>query len=100
MDTFLVCSASAFIVLISGNYAGSGLTGIALIQHDLAAQLGSWAAPVMAIFIFMFAFFFHRGQLLLWRNQTSLILTKNTLYLNIFPRVRSYHGLLRFRRFP
>lgn len=44
VDTFLVCSASAFIVLISGNYAGSGLTGIALIQHDLAAQLGSWAA--------------------------------------------------------
>ena len=40
---------------MSGNYT-NGLTGIALIQHDLGMQLGSWAPGVLALFVFMFAF--------------------------------------------
>ena len=56
VDTFLICTSSAFIVLVSGNYESSGLTGIALVQHDLAIQLGDWAPSVIAIFVFMFAF--------------------------------------------
>lgn len=83
VDTFLVCSASAFIVLISGNYTTTGLTGIALIQHDLAMQLGSWAAPVMAIFIFIFAFSSIVGNY--YYGEINIAhLTKNPIYLNIF----------------
>lgn len=56
VDTLLVCSASAFIVLCSGDWAQTGLTGIALIQHDLSLFLGEWAAGALAMFIILFAF--------------------------------------------
>jgi len=83
VDTFLVCSASAFIVLLSGNFETSGLTGIALVQHDLSLQLGSWAPDVMAIFIFMFAFSSIVGNY--YYGEINIAhLTKNPMYLNIF----------------
>lgn len=83
VDTFLVCSASAFIVLLSGNFETSGLTGIALVQHDLSLQLGSWAPDVMAIFIFMFAFSSIVGNY--YYGEINIAhLTKNPIYLNIF----------------
>jgi len=56
VDTLLVCSASAFIVLCSGDWETSGLTGIALIQYDLSLFLGDWAAGALAVFIILFAF--------------------------------------------
>ena len=56
VDTLLVCSASAFIVLCSGDYQAIGLTGIALIQYDLSLFLGEWAAGALALFIILFAF--------------------------------------------
>ena len=37
LDTFIICTASAFIVLIVGDYSTTGLTGIALVQHNLAS---------------------------------------------------------------
>ncbi|MBS4913126.1 MAG: alanine:cation symporter family protein [Veillonella sp.] len=83
VDTFLVCSASAFIVLVSGNYETAGMTGIELVQHDLSFQLGSWAPSVMAIFIFMFAFSSIVGNY--YYGEINIAhLTKNPLYLNIF----------------
>lgn len=83
VDTMFVCSASAFIVLITGDYAHSGLTGIALVQSNLASQLGDWAAPVMAIFIFMFAFSSIVGNYYYGEINIAHI-TKNKVYLNIF----------------
>ena len=56
LDTFIICTASAFIVLIVGDYSTTGLTGVALVQHNLAQQLGSWAPAAVAIFIVMFSF--------------------------------------------
>ena len=56
LDTFIICTASAFIVLIVGDYSTTGLTGVALVQHNLAEQLGSWAPAAVAIFIVMFSF--------------------------------------------
>ncbi|WP_302226211.1 alanine/glycine:cation symporter family protein [Veillonella magna] len=83
VDTFLICTASAFIVMVSGNYETSGLTGIALVQHDLGLQLGSWAPGVMVIFIFMFAFSSIIGNYY-YGEINILHLSKNRVYLNIF----------------
>lgn len=83
VDTMLVCTSTAFIVLISGNYSDSGKTGVALVQHDLASQLGSWAPDVMALFIFMFAFSSIVGNYYYGEINISH-LTKNRIYLNIF----------------
>lgn len=55
VDTLLICSATAFIVLLSGTYT-SGAEGIELTQTALAEHMGSWANTFVAIAVFLFAF--------------------------------------------
>ena len=55
-DTLLVCSCTAFIILISGLYDVPELNGIALTQASLQSQVGSAGTIFIAIAIFMFAF--------------------------------------------
>ncbi len=54
-DTILICSATAFIILLSGAY-GSGAEGINLTQMALAEHFGAWAPGFVSIAIFLFAF--------------------------------------------
>lgn len=56
VDTLFICSASAFIVLLSSDYQASGLTGIELIQWDLAQYFGPYAPHLVSVLIFIFAF--------------------------------------------
>ncbi len=55
-DTLLVCSCTAFIILISGLYQVLGLNGIALTQSALQSEVGALGPIFVAIAIFMFAF--------------------------------------------
>ncbi|MGM9986411.1 MAG: alanine/glycine:cation symporter family protein [Bacillaceae bacterium] len=54
-DTLIICTATAFIILLSGQYT-SGANGIILTQNALAENIGSWASPFMMITTFLFAF--------------------------------------------
>ena len=56
VDTLFICSASAFIVLLSGDYASAGITGIELIQWDFAQYFGSNASVAISILVLLFAF--------------------------------------------
>lgn len=57
VDTWIVCSASAFIILLSDQYVISGsVTGIALAQMSLASIFGTLAPAVVSLMIMMFAF--------------------------------------------
>lgn len=57
VDTWLVCSATAFSVLLTGQYViGGDLTGVALVQMSLAGVFGPYAPHVLAVIVFMFAF--------------------------------------------
>lgn len=57
VDTWLVCTATAFIVLLNGQYVvGGELTGIALAQASLGNAFGAWAPNLLAGMIFLFAF--------------------------------------------
>lgn len=56
VDTMLICSSTALVVLISGANQTEGLTGIQLTQTALASQVGSWANLFIAICIMLFAF--------------------------------------------
>lgn len=57
VDTWIVCSATAFIVLLTNQYTiGGELTGIALAQQSLASIFGSLAPVAISILILMFAF--------------------------------------------
>lgn len=55
-DTLLVCSCTAFIILISGLYQVPELNGIALTQSALQSEVGSVGPIFIAIAILMFAF--------------------------------------------
>ncbi|WIF94340.1 alanine/glycine:cation symporter family protein [Caminicella sporogenes] len=55
-DTLLICSATAFILLISGVYTTKGLKGIQLTQMALSSQVGTWGNTFIAFCILLFAF--------------------------------------------
>lgn len=54
-DTLLVCSSTAFIILLSDAYKQPGLDGIKLTQASLSEHVGSWASGSLAIMILLFA---------------------------------------------
>lgn len=55
-DTLVVCSATAFIILLGNPEFGGGREGISLTQDSLAAQVGDWAIPFLTVVIFFLAF--------------------------------------------
>lgn len=57
VDTWFVCSATAFIILLTERYSiGGELTGIALAQQSLASFYGPFAPTALSIIVFLFAF--------------------------------------------
>lgn len=57
IDTIVICSASAMVVLLSGHGTKTtGYDGIQLIQHAMNVLVGSWGASFVAIVMIMFAF--------------------------------------------
>ncbi len=55
-DTLLICSATAFIILLSDNYTNTGLEGVQLTQSALSSQIGQFGDVFIAICILLFAF--------------------------------------------
>jgi len=55
-DTLLVCSCTAFIILVSGVYADPSLNGIALTQVALESEVGAWGPVFVSVAIFLFAY--------------------------------------------
>lgn len=55
-DTLVICSCTAFIILISGLYEVPGLNGISLTQNALESEVGSSGPIFIAIAIFLFAY--------------------------------------------
>ncbi|MDX2377388.1 alanine:cation symporter family protein [Microbacterium sp. LRZ72] len=55
-DTFLVCTITAFIILVSAPDLTAAERGIGLTQGALVTSLGGWANVVLSIVIFLLAF--------------------------------------------
>ncbi|WP_300327907.1 sodium:alanine symporter family protein [Fusobacterium sp.] len=55
-DTIVICSCTAFIILISGNYTSNSSNGIQLTQDAIVSQVGSWGSIFIAACILFFAF--------------------------------------------
>lgn len=55
-DTIIICSATAFIILLAGLYGTGEASGIILTQASMAHHVGSWAPYFVAIAIMFFAF--------------------------------------------
>lgn len=55
-DTIIICSATAFMIILAGVYDTAEQEGIVLTQASLDALVGSWAPYFIAVSIFFFAF--------------------------------------------
>jgi len=55
-DTLLVCSITAFIVLVAFPDVTEGGEGLVMVQQALQTNLGSWAVIVLAAIMFLLAF--------------------------------------------
>lgn len=55
-DTWLVCSITAFIILVPGPDLTDAPRGVHLAQTALADTLGSWTGVLLAVIIFLLAF--------------------------------------------
>ncbi|PID25485.1 sodium:alanine symporter family protein [Sporosarcina sp. P7] len=55
-DTIIICSATAFIILLGGLYQTGETNGIILTQNSMAVQVGAWAPYFIAGAIMFFAF--------------------------------------------
>lgn len=57
VDTILICSATAFIILLSGEYQpGASIEGAVLTQRALSSHVGAWGANFLSCAIFTLAF--------------------------------------------
>lgn len=55
-DTIMICSATAFIIILAGLYNTGESNGIILTQNSLAVHVGGWAPYFIAVAIIFFAF--------------------------------------------
>ncbi|WP_391209803.1 alanine/glycine:cation symporter family protein [Psychrobacillus sp. L4] len=55
-DTIIICSATAFIILLADLYGTGDMDGILLTQASMAVHVGAWAPYFIAFAIFFFAY--------------------------------------------
>ncbi len=56
VDTIIVCSCTAFIILVSGVYTNTSVEGAALTQLALNSGIGEYGSSFLAVLLFMFCF--------------------------------------------
>lgn len=84
VDTLLVCSATAFIILLSGLLeTGTDLQGVQLTQAAISSQVGDWGNTFIAICVLLFAFSSIIGNY--YYGETNIeFIESNPVYLNIY----------------
>lgn len=55
VDTLIICSCTAFIILLSEETLTTGTNGIQLTQRALAAEVGQWSVSFIAFAVLLFA---------------------------------------------
>lgn len=82
-DTLIICSSTAFIILMSGVHIEGGLDGVQLTQEALTTEIGNAGRIFVAIAIFFFAFSSIFGNYYYGEANIRFI-TKSRLALNIY----------------
>ncbi len=90
IDTILICSTSAFVILLSGVNLKGELTGMPLMQQALSNHLGTWGVHFITLSVSLFAFSAILGNfgycepnILFIKDSPTLI--KTFRILSIFP---------------
>lgn len=55
VDTLIICSCTAFVILLSEETLTTGTNGIQLTQRALAAEVGQWSVSFVAFAVLLFA---------------------------------------------
>jgi alanine or glycine:cation symporter, AGCS family len=87
IDTLILCSCTAFIILLSGVYdpAISGdVGGIALTQASLAEHIGEWGRMFVSIALLLFGFSTILYNYYLGENSLNFFSEENKRLFNIF----------------
>lgn len=56
IDTLVICSATAFVILFSGIYESGEANGIVLTQQALGSHIGGWSVSFISFAVMLFAF--------------------------------------------
>ncbi|MCA0996151.1 alanine/glycine:cation symporter family protein [Alloyangia pacifica] len=85
IDTILICSCTAFIILLGDVYVpgAEGIDGVALTQQSLVSHLGAWAQYFLTGAILLFAFSSIIYNYYLGENALS-VLSKHPVSLVLF----------------
>ncbi|WP_110926254.1 alanine/glycine:cation symporter family protein [Bacillus massiliglaciei] len=83
VDTLVICSSTAFIVLFSGLYTSNESDGIILTQNALEASVGSWAGIFLTFIVLLFAFSSIVGNYYYGESNIGFI-NDRKIWLNIY----------------
>jgi AGCS family alanine or glycine:cation symporter len=87
IDTLIICSATAFIILLSGIYDPAtigDIGGVALTQASLAEHVGEWGRSFVSIALLLFGFSTILYNYYLGENSISFFNTENQNLFNGF----------------
>lgn len=87
IDTLIICSATAFIILLGGAYdpaTSAGVDGIALTQASLADHVGEWGRSFVSIALLLFGFSTILYNYYLGENSLDFLSRRNTTLLHAF----------------
>lgn len=92
IDTILICTATAFILLLYGSENVEQLKGVPYVQQALASQFGDAGIAVLTISIFLFAFtsiignyfYAENGLRYITKNKTLLLLFRISVIAMVF----------------
>lgn len=83
IDTLIICTSTAMIVLLSDAYLSADAASINLTQASLSDSIGDWAGAVLAVTIFFFAFSSVIGNY--YYGESNIEFIKNSkVILNVF----------------
>ncbi|APH07043.1 sodium:alanine symporter [Bacillus weihaiensis] len=83
VDTLVICSSTAFIILLSGLYTSKEQDGIVLTQTALETSLGSWAGIFLSVIVLLFAFSSIVGNYYYGESNIEFI-QSNKIWLNVY----------------
>ncbi|SDJ00127.1 alanine/glycine:cation symporter family protein [Billgrantia gudaonensis] len=87
IDTVIICSSTAFLILLSGVYdpgAGGNVEGIALTQAALADHVGEWGRSFVSVALLLFAFSTILYNYYLGENSLNFFSRNNQNLFNAF----------------
>lgn len=83
-DTIIICSCTAFMVLLYTQFNATELTGIELAQEALVYHIGDFGAVFIAVCIFLFAFSSIVGNYYYGQSNIEFIFGNNKVIMTIF----------------